>query len=126
MNVWVVKILALTFYWYPKCGTCRNAKKWLDAHHLSYEEVHIVEQPPSREQLQELYQKSGLELKRFFNTSGLKYRELGIKDKINTASEDELLDLLASDGMLVKRPILTDGERVTVGFKEEEFEKTWL
>lgn len=126
MNVWVVKILALTFYWYPKCGTCRNAKKWLDAHHLSYEEVHIVEQPPSREQLQELYQKSGLELKRFFNTSGLKYRELGIKDKINTASEDELLDLLASDGMVVKRPILTDGERVTVGFKEEEFEKTWL
>ncbi|MBM7652000.1 arsenate reductase family protein [Neobacillus cucumis] len=118
--------MALTFYWYPKCGTCRNAKKWLDAHHLSYEEVHIVEQPPSREQLQELYQKSGLELKRFFNTSGLKYRELGIKDKINTASEDELLDLLASDGMLVKRPILTDGERVTVGFKEEEFEKTWL
>ena len=118
--------MALTFYWYPKCGTCRNAKKWLDAHHLSYEEVHIVEQPPSREQLQELYQKSGLELKRFFNTSGLKYRELGIKDKINTASEDELLDLLASDGMLVKRPILTDGERVTVGFKEEEFEKAWL
>jgi arsenate reductase len=126
MNVWVVKILALTFYWYPKCGTCRNAKKWLDNHHLSYEEVHIVEQPPSREQLQELYQKSGLELKRFFNTSGLKYRELGIKDKIKTASEDELLDLLASDGMLIKRPILTDGERVTVGFKEEEFEKTWL
>jgi arsenate reductase (glutaredoxin) len=121
-----VKPLALTFYWYPKCGTCRNAKKWLDTHHLSYEEVHIVEQPPSREQLQEFYQKSGLELKRFFNTSGLKYRELGIKDKMKTATEDELLDLLASDGMLIKRPILTDGERVTVGFKEEEFEKTWL
>ena len=122
----VVKRLALTFYWYPKCGTCRNAKKWLDAHHLSYEEVHIVEQPPSREQLQEFYQKSGLELKKFFNTSGLKYRELGIKDKMKTATEDELLDLLASDGMLIKRPILTDGERVTVGFKEEEFAKTWL
>lgn len=118
--------LALTFYWYPKCGTCRNAKKWLDAHHLSYEEVHIVEQPPSREQLQEFYQKSGLELKKFFNTSGLKYRELGIKDKMKTATEDELLDLLASDGMLIKRPILTDGERVTVGFKEVEFEKNWL
>ncbi|MEH7096198.1 arsenate reductase family protein [Neobacillus vireti] len=118
--------MALTFYWYPKCGTCRNAKKWLDAHHLSYEEVHIVEQPPSREQLQEYYQKSGLELKKFFNTSGLKYRELGIKDKMKTATEGELLDLLSSDGMLIKRPILTDGERVTVGFKEEEFEKTWL
>ncbi|ULT56305.1 arsenate reductase family protein [Neobacillus drentensis] len=118
--------MALTFYWYPKCGTCRNAKKWLDAHHLSYEEVHIVEQPPSREQLQEFYQKSGLELKKFFNTSGLKYRELGIKDKMKTATEDELLDLLASDGMLIKRPLLTDGERVIVGFKEEEFAKTWL
>ena len=117
--------MALTFYWYPKCGTCRNAKKWLDAHHLSYKEVHIVEQTPSREQLQEIYQKSGLELKKFFNTSGLKYRELGIKDKMKTATEDELLDLLASDGMLIKRPILTDNEHVTVGFKEDEFEKTW-
>jgi arsenate reductase (glutaredoxin) len=118
--------MSLTFYWYPKCGTCRNAKKWLDAHHLSYEEVHIVENPPSREELQEFYQKSGLELKKFFNTSGVKYRELGIKDKMKTATDDELLNLLASDGMLIKRPILTDGERVTVGFKEEEYEKMWL
>jgi arsenate reductase (glutaredoxin) len=120
-----VKLMSMTFYWYPKCGTCRNAKKWLDAHHLSYEEVHIVEHPPSREQLQDLYQKSGLELKKFFNTSGMKYRELGIKDKMKSATDEELLDLLASDGMLIKRPILTDGERVTVGFKEEEYEKMW-
>ena len=118
--------MSLTFYWYPKCGTCRNAKKWLDAHQLSYEEVHIVEQPPTREELQAFYQKSGLELKKFFNTSGLKYRELGIKDKMKSATEDELLDLLASDGMLIKRPIVTNGERVTVGFKEEEYEKMWL
>ncbi|WML41072.1 arsenate reductase family protein [Neobacillus sp. OS1-2] len=118
--------MSLTFYWYPKCGTCRNAKKWLDAHQISYEEIHIVEQPPTRDELQAFYQKSGLELKKFFNTSGLKYRELGIKDKMKSASEDELLDLLASDGMLLKRPIVTDGERVTVGFKEEEFEKMWL
>ncbi|MDR7237875.1 arsenate reductase family protein [Neobacillus drentensis] len=117
--------MSLTFYWYPKCGTCRNAKKWLDAHHLSYEEVHIVEHPPSREELQDFYQKSGLELKKFFNTSGMKYRELGIKDKMKSATDEELLELLASDGMLIKRPILTDGERVTVGFKEEEFEKMW-
>nr|WP_207627531.1 MULTISPECIES: arsenate reductase family protein [Bacillaceae] len=116
----------MTFYWYPKCGTCRNAKKWLDAHQISYEEIHIVEQPPTRDELQAFYQKSGLELKKFFNTSGLKYRELGIKDKMKSASEDELLDLLASDGMLLKRPIVTDGERVTVGFKEEEYEKKWL
>ncbi|WP_223591972.1 arsenate reductase family protein [Neobacillus bataviensis] len=118
--------MALTFYWYPKCGTCRNAKKWLDAHQLSYEEVHIVENPPSRELLQEFYQKSGLELKKFFNTSGQKYRELGMKDRMKSATDNELLDLLASDGMLIKRPILTDGEHVTVGFKEEEFEKMWL
>ncbi|MGF6954037.1 arsenate reductase [Neobacillus sp. B4I6] len=118
--------MSLTFYWYPKCGTCRNAKKWLDAHQLSYEEVHIVEHPPSREELQEFYQKSGLELKKFFNTSGMKYRELGIKDKMKSATDEELLELLASDGMLIKRPILTDGDRVTVGFKEEEYEKMWL
>ncbi|MEH7501276.1 arsenate reductase family protein [Neobacillus drentensis] len=118
--------MSLTFYWYPKCGTCRNAKKWLDAHQLSYEEVHIVELPPSREELQNFYQKSGLELKKFFNTSGMKYRELGIKDKMKSATDEELLELLASDGMLIKRPILTDGERVTVGFKEEEYEKMWL
>lgn len=117
--------MSLTFYWYPKCGTCRNAKKWLDQHQVSYQEIHIVEDPPSSAELKELYQKSGLELKKFFNTSGQKYRELGIKDKMNSASEDELLELLASDGMLIKRPILTDGEKVTVGFKEEEYEKMW-
>jgi arsenate reductase len=120
------KQMSLTFYWYPKCGTCRNAKKWLDAHQLSYKEIHIVENPPSKAELQNYYEKSSLELKKFFNTSGQKYRELGIKDKISTASEDELLDLLASDGMLIKRPLLTDGEKVTVGFKEEEYEKMWL
>lgn len=119
-------MMALTFYWYPKCGTCRKARKWLDDHFLSYKEIHIVENPPSKEQLEELYKKSGLELKKFFNTSGLKYRELGLKDKVKTASEDELLTLLSSDGMLIKRPIVTDGEKVTVGFQEEEFAKTWL
>ncbi|WP_026576028.1 arsenate reductase family protein [Bacillus sp. UNC438CL73TsuS30] len=118
--------MSLTFYWYPKCGTCRKAKKWLDDHHLSYEEIHIVENPPSKEELTGFYQKSGLELKKFFNTSGQKYRELGIKDKMKSASDEELIDLLASDGMLIKRPILTDGEKVTVGFKEEEYEQKWL
>ncbi|MCM3567527.1 arsenate reductase family protein [Neobacillus mesonae] len=118
--------MSLTFYWYPKCGTCRNAKKWLDTHNISYEAVHIVDNPPSREELDKLYKNSGLELKKFFNTSGQKYRELGLKDKIKTASESDLLDLLASDGMLIKRPVLTDGEHVTVGFKEEDYEKIWL
>ncbi len=118
--------MSLTFYWYPKCGTCRNAKKWLDAQNISYEAIHIVDNPPSRGELEKLYQISGLDLKKFFNTSGQKYRQLGIKDKIKSASEAELLDLLASDGMLIKRPILTDGKHVTVGFKEDEYENMWL
>ena len=118
--------MALTFYWYPKCGTCRKAKKWLDDHGVNYEAVHIVENPPSRAELEDLYNKSGLEIKKFFNTSGMKYRELGLKDKVKTASDEELLDLLSTDGMLIKRPLLTDGEKVTVGFKEEDYEKNWL
>lgn len=126
INIGMVIIVALTFYWYPKCGTCRKAKKWLDEHEVQYEDIHIVENPPSRAELQQLYKKSGLDIKKFFNTSGKKYRELGLKDKVKTASEEELLDLLASDGMLIKRPLMTDGEKVTVGFNEETFDKTWL
>lgn len=126
INIGMVIMVALTFYWYPKCGTCRKAKKWLDDHEVQYKDIHIVENPPSRAELQELYKQSGLEIKKFFNTSGKKYRELGLKDKVKTASEEELLDLLASDGMLIKRPLTTDGEKVTVGFNEETFEKTWL
>ncbi|MFZ3591373.1 arsenate reductase family protein [Bacillus sp. DJP31] len=118
--------MSLTFYWYPKCGTCKNAKKWLDEHEIQLKEVHIVENNPSKEVLSELYKKSGLELKKFFNTSGMKYRELGLKDKVATGSEDELLELLASDGMLVKRPLVTDGQKVTVGFNQKQFEETWL
>ncbi|KAB7707020.1 Spx/MgsR family RNA polymerase-binding regulatory protein [Bacillus aerolatus] len=118
--------MALTFYWYPKCGTCRKAKKWLEEQGIEFQAVHIVEHPPSKEELKDMYEKSGLELKKFFNTSGQKYRELGLKDQVKTASDDELLEILASDGMLIKRPLTTDGKKVTVGFKEEEFEKQWL
>lgn len=117
--------MAITMYWYPKCGTCRKAKTWLDAQGLDYEAIHIVDHPPSRSELENLYQKSGLDIKKFFNTSGMKYRELGLKDKVKTLSNDELLDLLSTDGMLIKRPILTDGQKVTVGFKEEDFANTW-
>ncbi|RFU67372.1 arsenate reductase family protein [Bacillus sp. V59.32b] len=117
--------MALTFYWYPKCGTCRKAKKWLDSHEIPYQEVHIAENPPSRNEMEDLYRNSGLELKKFFNTSGQKYRELGLKDKLKSATEDEMLDLLASDGMLIKRPIATDGSKVTVGFIEVEYEQVW-
>ncbi|MEJ9228483.1 arsenate reductase family protein [Peribacillus butanolivorans] len=117
--------MGLILYWYPKCGTCRNAKKWLDSHELQYEAIHIVENPPSRTEIEQLYNTSGLELKKFFNTSGQKYREQGLKDKLKDASEAEMLDILSTDGMLLKRPIVTDGTKVTVGFKEEQFEQTW-
>ncbi|MFD3448772.1 arsenate reductase family protein [Microbacteriaceae bacterium 4G12] len=115
----------ITLYSYPKCGTCQKAKKWLDSHSVSYEMIHIVENPPSVTELRKLHEASGLELKKFFNTSGMRYRELGLKDRLKTASEEEMLELLASDGMLIKRPIITDGEQVTVGFNEEQF-KVWL
>lgn len=118
--------VSVTFYWYPKCGTCRKAKQWLDENNIAYEAIHIVENPPSREKLEELYKKSKLDIKKFINTSGKKYRELQLKDKIKSLSDDEVLDLLATDGMLIKRPIITDGNKVTVGFKEEEFEKMWF
>jgi arsenate reductase (glutaredoxin) len=118
--------MSLTFYGYPKCGTCRNAKKWLDTHNVSNNEVHIFDSPPSKEELANIYKASGLELKKFFNTSGEKYRELGLKDKIKTLTEDEMLELLSSEGRLIKRPILTDGKKALVGFKEEEYVKTWL
>jgi arsenate reductase (glutaredoxin) len=117
--------MALTLYWYPKCGTCRKAKKWLDDHELSYDEIHIVDSPPSRVVLEEMYKSSGLEIKKFFNTSGQRYRDLGLKDRINQASDEELLDLLASDGMLIKRPLVKNDQKVTVGYNEEVFEKTW-
>lgn len=117
--------MSLTFYGYPKCGTCRKAQKWLAAHNISIEYINITEQPPTKEQIIELQQKSEFPLKKFFNTSGKKYRELGLKDKVKTASEEKMLDWLASDGMLLKRPIVTDGKRVTIGFTEDRFAEVW-
>jgi arsenate reductase (glutaredoxin) len=117
--------MLLTVYEYPKCSTCQKAKKWLKENDVAIQPVHIVDNPPSKEELKDLVQKSGLELKKFFNTSGMKYRELGMKEKMKTASDDELLELLASDGMLIKRPIATDGKNVTVGFKEEQYGNVW-
>ncbi|MGB8954235.1 MAG: arsenate reductase family protein [Tumebacillaceae bacterium] len=111
------------FIQYPKCSTCRNAKKYLEAQGVSFDDRHIVEQPLTKQELRDLLDKSGLEIKKFFNTSGNKYKELGLKDKLKGMSMEEQLDLLASDGMLVKRPILVRGDKVTVGFKDEEFQK---
>ncbi|NEU30110.1 arsenate reductase family protein [bacterium LRH843] len=117
--------MTVTFYHYPKCGTCRNAKKWFDAKGIDVNGIHIVDETPTKEELHSLWQKSGLELKKFFNTSGQKYRELGLKDKLKDMSDDEKLELLASNGMLIKRPITTNGESVTVGFKEDQYSETW-
>lgn len=113
----------MLFVHYPKCTTCKRAKKWLDEHQISYEERDIKGNNPSLEELKEWYQRSGLPLKRFFNTSGMLYKEMKLKDKLPEMSEDEQLALLASDGMLVKRPIVVTEDQVLVGFKEAQWEE---
>ncbi|OYD07496.1 arsenate reductase family protein [Paludifilum halophilum] len=117
--------MSLVMIQYPKCGTCRKAKKFLEQKGIPFEERDIVNEPLSREELSKFVDQSGLPVQKFFNTSGRKYRELGLKDRLKEMSDEEKLDLLASDGMLVKRPIVTDGERVTIGFKEETFDQVW-
>lgn len=109
-------------YCYPKCTTCKKALKWLDEQGKTYDLIDIKENNPSGEVLKDAYEKSGLPLKRFFNTSGQKYRELQLKDKLPSMSETEQLELLATDGMLVKRPLVIDGDTVLTGFKEAEWE----
>ena len=111
----------MKFICYPKCTTCKKAQKWLEDNSVSYELRDIKEQNPSYEELTEWYKKSGLPLKRFFNTSGLLYKSMELKDKLPDMSEEEQLRLLASDGMLVKRPIAVTGDTVLVGFKEAEW-----
>ena len=116
----------MLFVNYPKCSTCRKAKKWLDEHNIEYESRHIIEDNPTADELRKWWEISDLPLKRFFNTSGMKYRELKLKDKLPDMSEDEQLDLLATDGMLVKRPILVNDDVVLVGFKVKEWEERLL
>lgn len=112
----------MLFVCYPKCTTCQKAKKWLSEREMEFEERDIKEDNPTKEELAAWYQKSGLPLKRFFNTSGMLYKEMQLKDKLSDMSEDEQLSLLATDGMLVKRPIVVTEEKVLVGFKEKEWE----
>lgn len=114
--------MKLLFVWYPKCTTCQKAKKWLDDNGVEYEERHIKEQPPTAAELSEWYRKSGLPLSRFFNTSGLLYKSMSLKEKLPAMSEQEQLALLATDGMLVKRPVLVGGDFVLTGFKPAEWE----
>ena len=117
----------LKFICYPKCTTCQKAKKWLDDNKIEYELRDIKLDNPTLEELTEWYKKSGLPLKKFFNTSGLLYKSLELKDKLPTMTDEEMLNLLATDGMLVKRPLLIGQDFVLVGFKEAEWkEKTNL
>ena len=113
----------MLFIHYPKCSTCQKAKKWLDGHNIEYSERHIAEDNPSYDELKEWYEKSGLPLKKFFNTSGLVYREMQLKDKLSSMNEEEQLKLLATNGMLVKRPIIVGEDIVLVGFKEAEWDE---
>ena len=112
--------MSILFIEYPKCTTCKKAKKWLDDHGIAYEDRHIKEQNPTAEELTIWYQKSGLPIKRFVNTSGVLYREMNLKDKLPTMTDEEILELLATDGMLVKRPLVIGDDVVLTGFKEAE------
>ena len=113
----------MLFIQYPPCSTCQKAKKWLDDRGVTYTDRHIKENNPTYEELKEWHQRSGLPLKRFFNTSGLLYKSMGLKEKLPIMTEEEQLWLLASDGMLVKRPVLVTESAVVTGFKEAEWEK---
>lgn len=113
--------MSILFIEYPKCTTCKKAKKWLDDHGIAYEDRHIKEKNPTAEELAVWYQKSGLPIKRFVNTSGMLYREMNLKDKLPTMTDEEILELLATDGMLVKRPLAIGDDVVLTGFKEAEW-----
>lgn len=115
--------MSLLFVEYPKCTTCKRAKAFLDTKGVKYTDRHIKQENPTFDELKEWRDKSGLDIKRFFNTSGILYREMGLKDKLDDMSDDEKLKLLSSDGMLVKRPLLIGNDFVLVGFKENQWEE---
>ena len=116
----------MLFLEYPKCSTCKKAKKWLDGHQVVYDDRHIVEENPTFEELKDWHGRSGMPLKKFFNTSGMLYKQMQLKDKLPTMTEDEQIKLLATDGMLVKRPFVVGDGFVLTGFKEKEWEEKLL
>ena len=111
----------MLFLEYPKCSTCKKAKNWLESNGVEFEDRHIVENNPTADELKAWYEKSGFPLKKFFNTSGLKYKERGLKDKLPDMTEEEQINLLATDGMLVKRPLVIGDDFVLIGFKEAQW-----
>jgi len=113
------------FYHYPACSTCRNAEKWLKSHGQELKAVDITLTPPSKAQLKRILEHSGKPVTSLLNTSGEQYRLLNMKEKIKTLNEDQILDLLSKNGRLIKRPLVFEGDKATIGFKEEEFKKTW-
>ena len=115
--------MSVLFLEYPKCTTCKKAKAWLEGNAVAFDDRHIVENNPTAEELKTWWQMSGLPLKKFFNTSGLLYKELKLKDKLPEMTEDEMIELLSTNGMLVKRPLIIGEDFVLVGFKEAEWEK---
>ena len=115
--------MSVLFLEYPKCTTCKKARMWLENNAVAFEDRHIVEQNPTAEELRTWWQMSGLPLKKFFNTSGLLYKEQKLKDKLPAMTEEEMLDLLATNGMLVKRPLVIGADFVLIGFKDAEWEK---
>ena len=116
----------ITFIEYPKCSTCIRAKKWLEGHGVDFKDRHIVQENPSAQELEAWHKKSGLPIKKFFNTSGKLYKEMNLKEKLPDMSEQEMYGLLATDGMLVKRPIILGEDFVLVGFKEAQWEEMLL
>lgn len=113
----------MLFLCYPKCSTCKKAKKWLDEHNVEYKLRNIKDENPNKEELKNWYEKSNVELKKFFNTSGLLYKSMSLKDKLPDMGDNEKIELLATDGMLVKRPLIIAEDKVLIGFKEAEYEK---
>lgn len=116
---------SIKVFQYPACSTCRSALKWLKEHGWEVEAIHIMEQPPTVEELRTLIPQSGLDIKKWFNVSGEVYKEMQLKDKLPQLNDEEKMKLLASNGKLIKRPVATDGKRVTVGFKPELYEENW-
>lgn len=116
----------IKFYQYSNCTTCKKAAKFLNEYGVSYEPIDIVQHTPTKKEFEDIIEKTGVEVNKLFNTHGAKYRELNLKDKLKDMSDVEKLDLLASDGMLVKRPLAISGEKITLGFKEDQYKDTWL
>lgn len=116
----------IKFYQYPKCTTCKKAAKFLDEHDVNYESIDIVQHTPTKKEFKNIVDKTGVNINKLFNTHGIKYRELNLKEKLKNMSDDEKLELLASDGMLVKRPLAISGNHLTLGFKETEYQHQWL